>query len=141
MSRAFMKELEDAPEPKIVSAPRSRPMTPAGVRALRAALERETDEERRRALRDELDSAIEVAPPDDRSVVALGAHVTVAREDGSQQTFTIVSEPEMDVASGKITDASPLGKALVGSHAGNRVVWKRPVGDIPLVVKAVRYET
>lgn len=140
MSRAFMKELEDAPEPKITTAPRSRPMTPAGFRALRARLADETDGERRRALREEVDLAVAVEPPADRRIVAFGAHVTVVRDDGSEQTFTIVGEAEMDVASGKITDASPLGTALIGARAGSRVTWKRPIGDIPLVVKAIRYD-
>ena len=140
MSRAFMKDLEDAPEPKIIAAPRSRPMTPAAFAELRARLGRETDEQRRLELREQLDAAVVVEPPADRSLVGFGAHVTVARDDGSEQTFTIVGESEMDVAGGKITDASPLGKALVGRRRGERVVWKRPVGDIALVIKGIRYD-
>src|SRR5579872_620419 len=140
MSRAFMKELEDAPQPKLLTSQRPRPMTPAAFRALEAALAGEKDEERRRVLRDELDEAVIVNPPDDRSVVAFGAHVTVARDDGKEQKFTIVGEHEMDVAKGKITDHSPLGVALVGGRAGDRVVWKRPVGDAQLTIKSIRYD-
>src|SRR5579884_3842725 len=114
MSRAFMKELEDAPEPKVISVTRERPITPAGMRALQERLSAETDEARRKALRDEIDSAIVVEPPADRNIVAFGARVTVKQQDGKRQTFTIVGEPELDVASGKITDASPLGTALLG---------------------------
>lgn len=140
MSRAFMKELEDAPEPKVVTSQRPHPMTPAAFRALEVALSSEKDEERARALRDELDAAVIVGPPDDRSVVAFGARVTVTGEDGKEQTFTIVGEHELDVAKGKITDASPLGAALIGARVGDRVVWKRPVGDLPLIIKAIRYD-
>lgn len=140
MSRAFMKELEDAPEPKIVAAPRSRPMTPAAFAQLEARLAGEKDEARRLELRDQIDAAVVVEPPKDRGVVGFGAHVTVARDDGSQQTFTIVGESEMDVAGGKITDASPLGKALVGRRRGERVVWKRPIGDITLEIKEIKYD-
>ena len=135
-----MKELEDAPEPKVVTSQRPRPMTPAAFRALEAALAGEKDEARALALRDELDAAVIVGPPDDRSVVAFGARVTVTREDGKEQTFTIVGEHELDVAKGKITDASPLGAALVGARVGDRVVWKRPVGNLPLTIKAIRYD-
>jgi transcription elongation GreA/GreB family factor len=140
MSRAFMKELEDAPEPKVVTSQRPLPMTPAAFRALEAAIASEKNEERRRALRDQLDEAVIVGPPEDRSVVAFGAHVVVAGDDGKEQKFTIVGEHEMDVAKGKITDASPLGTALLGGRVGDRVVWKRPVGDAELTIKAIRYD-
>ncbi|SRR5579875_1298068 len=140
MSRAFMKELEDAPEPRVAAPQRSRPMTPHAFRALEALLANETDGERRRALQDDLEAAQIVEPPDDRGLVAFGAHVTVAGDDGKEQTFTIVGEHELDVAKGKITDASPLGAALVGSRVGDRVIWKRPIGDLSLIIKAIRYD-
>ncbi|MGH7661948.1 MAG: GreA/GreB family elongation factor [Vulcanimicrobiaceae bacterium] len=140
MSRAFMKELEDAPEPKLVTSQRPRPMTPAAFRALEAALAAEKDEERSRALRDELDDAVIVNPPEDRSVVAFGAHVAVTGDDGKEQRFTIVGEHEMDVAKGRITDASPLGIALVGARVGDRVMWKRPVGNVQLTINSIRYD-
>jgi len=140
MSRAFMKELEDAPEPKVIAAPRSRPMTPAGLRALRERLKRATDEQTRRALAEELEAATVVKPPEDRRVVAFGAHVTVVGDDGKERIFTIVGDAEMDVPGGKITEASPLGRALLGARAGARVVWKRPIGDLTLEIRSVRYD-
>lgn len=136
-----MKELEDAPEPKIVSGSRPHSLTPAGMRALQKKLKAEKDDEARRTLQDELDTAVVVRPPTDRSVVAFGASVTVQPDDQrAERVFTIVGEHEMDVAGGKITDASPLGKALLGAHVGDDVVWHRPVGDVTLHVKAIRYQ-
>jgi transcription elongation GreA/GreB family factor len=140
MSRAFMKELEDAPEPKVISAPRESPITPAGMRALEKRLGIETDEARRKELRDQIDRAVVVEPPLDRKIVGFGARVTVKHEDGKRQTFTIVGEAELDVANGKITDASPLGSALLGHRAGQRVVWKRPVGDVALTIESIAYD-
>jgi transcription elongation factor GreB len=140
MSRAFMKELEDAPELKIVSGPREHSVTPAGKRALQQKLKTTLDDQTRRLLQDELDSAVVVEPPSDRSVVAFGAAVTVQPDDQKgERVFTIVGESEMDVPGGKITDASPLGKALLGAHVGEDVVWHRPVGDVTLRVKGIRY--
>src|SRR5579872_3819175 len=141
MSRAFMKEMEDAPEPKVISSARPHSMTPAGLRALHAKLAAAGDEGARRAVQDEIDTAVVVEPPKDRSVVAFGASVTVNGEGVGEKTFTIVGESEMDVAKGKITDASPLGKALIGGHAGDHVTWKRPAGDVALTIKAIRYDT
>jgi len=135
-----MKELEDAPEPKLHSGPRPHSVTPAGMRALQKKLKATKDAEMRRSLQDELDAAVVVQPPDDRSVVAFGAAVTVQPNDQKEErVFTIVGESEMDVPGGKITDASPLGQALLGAHVGDDVVWHRPVGDVTLHVKGIRY--
>jgi len=135
-----MKELEDAPELKIVPVQREHSMTPGGMRALQKKLKATKDDETRRSLQDELDTAVVVGPPDDRSVVAFGAAVTVQPDDQKdERVFTIVGESEMDVPGGKITDASPLGKALLGAHVGEDVVWHRPVGDVTLRIKGIRY--
>ena len=135
-----MKELEDAPEPKIVSGPREHSITPAGMRALQQKLKTTKDVETRRSLQDELEASVVVGPPSDRNVVAFGAAVTVQPNDQKDdRVFTIVGESEMDVPGGKITDASPLGQALLGAHVGDDVVWHRPVGDVTLRVKEIRY--
>lgn len=135
-----MKELEDAPEPKIISNARPHSITPAGLRALRDRLAAAKDDGVRRALQDEIDTAVVVDPPKDQSVVAFGAAVTVQGEGVGEKTFTIVGESEMDVPKGKITDASPLGKALLGARVGDQVTWKRPAGDVALKIKAIRYD-
>lgn len=136
-----MKEHEDAPEPKIISAARPHSVTPAGLRALQGRLAAAKDDDARRSVQDEIDACVLVRPPADRSVVAFGATVTVQPQGArSDQTFTIVGESEMDVAHGKITDASPLGKALLGGHVGDRVTWERPVGDVALVIKSIHYD-
>jgi transcription elongation factor GreB len=141
MSRAFMKELEDAPEPKIISNARPHSVTPAGFRALKERLASASDENVRRAIQDEIDSAVVVEPPQDRDVVAFGASVSVQGAHVGEQTFTIVGETELDVAKGKITEASPLGKALLGARVGDEVLWKRPAGDVQLKVTGIRYES
>jgi len=135
-----MKELEDAPELKFVSGPREHSMTPGGLRELQKKLKATKDDDARRLLQDELDAAVVVGPPDDRSVVAFGAAVTVQPDDQKdERVFTIVGESEMDVPGGRITGVSPLGQALLGAHVGDEVVWHRPVGDVTLRVKAISY--
>ncbi len=135
-----MKDLEDAPEPKFVSGPREHSITPGGMRALQKKLKATKDDDERRTLQDELDAAVVVEPPSDRSVVAFGAAVTVQPNDQKdERVFTIVGESEMDAPGGKITGVSPLGQALLGAHVGEVVVWHRPVGDVTLRVKAISY--
>ena len=55
-------------------------------------------------------------------VVDIGSTVKVVDEsDGSEMTFRIVGSNEANVAEGKISDLSPVGKALIGHRAGDVV--------------------
>jgi transcription elongation GreA/GreB family factor len=63
-----------------------------------------------------------VAPaPDDNSVVRFGHTVTIARDDGREQTFKIVGQDEADPAHGTISHVSPLARALFGKGIGDMV--------------------
>jgi transcription elongation factor GreA len=50
--------------------------------------------------------------------VAMGATILV-ESDGKQQTFTMVGAVEANPLTGKISNDSPLGKALLGLHVGD----------------------
>jgi len=52
-----------------------------------------------------------------RDVVSLGSTVVVEVE-GQKDEFTIVGSLEADPAAGKISDESPVGKALLGAKPG-----------------------
>ena len=60
--------------------------------------------------------------------VAIGSTVTVETNDGRQK-FTIVGAPEADPRSGKISNESPVGRALLGHKKGEQVMVKVPAGD------------
>jgi transcription elongation factor GreB len=53
--------------------------------------------------------------------VFFGATVTYAREDGTEQTVTLVGIDEADMAKGKINWQSPVGRALMKARAGDEV--------------------
>jgi transcription elongation GreA/GreB family factor len=138
-----MKELEDAPEPTILSHVEPQRVTRARLKRLRADLARaKGDVERRKHLQERIDSAIVVDAPADRTKVGFGAHVKVEDEarPGKLQTFEIVDEADVDIPHGCIGMESPLAQALFGSHVGESVVWKRPAGDHTVTVKAIEYE-
>jgi transcription elongation factor GreA len=60
--------------------------------------------------------------------VAMGSRVVV--EHGGEQTeYTIVSPAEADPAAGRISTASPVGRALVGQSPGAEVTVRTPNGD------------
>lgn len=49
-------------------------------------------------------------------------------DNGEKVTYQIVGPDESDIPSGKISIASPLGKALVGKEVDDEVVVKTPGG-------------
>lgn len=63
--------------------------------------------------------------------VRLGATVTV-KEVGydDPETYYVVGSTEADPSNGKISHESPLGRALVGHHVGDRVWVRAPAGKI-----------
>ncbi|MBV9104189.1 MAG: GreA/GreB family elongation factor [Candidatus Eremiobacteraeota bacterium] len=140
MSRAFVKEMDDVLTEPALQRPQSRPMTRAGLERLRERLASATDENERRALDDAIAAAIVVAPPAERGVAAFGATVTVSGAGPKARSFTIVGEDEIDVESGRIGASSPLATALLGSHVGDVVVWRRPAGPAQLTITHISYD-
>jgi len=54
------------------------------------------------------------------------------------QTLRLVSSTESDLAAGRLSVASPVGKALLGLVAGQEVTVTTPAG--PIVYRVVRVE-
>jgi transcription elongation factor GreA len=60
--------------------------------------------------------------------VQIGSTVKVTGPDGSQ-SFTIVGSTEAKPTEGRISNESPVGRALLGKKKGEKVVVKVPAGD------------
>jgi transcription elongation factor GreA len=57
-----------------------------------------------------------------KGIVNIGTVVKVVDEkSGREMTFRIVGSNEVDIAAGKISDVSPVGRALIGHKAGDIV--------------------
>jgi transcription elongation factor GreA len=69
-------------------------------------------------------------------VVDLGAKVKVGI-DGRETHFHIVGEWEADPKEKKISNTSPLGKALVGKKVGEKVEVQAPAGKIEYTILSV----
>src|SRR5262249_21092137 len=74
--------------------------------------------------------------PREAGVVSVGASVTVSTEDGDE-TYTVVGAAEADPRLGRISNESPLGRALMGHRAGDEVEWTSPSGTSTVRVVAV----
>ena len=139
MSRAFVREqdgdaFEDLPDRLISEHPND--VTAEGMAAIEAALAaaheayavgQSTDDRSamagasrelrywsaRRA------TARIVANPGENSLVRFGSSVTIARDDGREQTYRIVGEDEADPSCGTISHVSPLARSLLGKGVGD----------------------
>ncbi len=78
-------------------------------------------------------------PQGEAGVVALGSRVTVQEEGETEpEVYHIVGFAEADPRRGKISNESPLGKALLGKRAGERAIVHAPAGDIVFRVLEVQ---
>jgi len=71
--------------------------------------------------------------------VRVGSSVTVRFEDdGTEETWTIVGSAEANPRQGRISNESPLGAALLGKRARNKVTVHTPSGVMKLTILKVR---
>jgi transcription elongation factor GreA len=75
-------------------------------------------------------TVIEAADTSVEGVVSLGATVTIEDELGGHSTFRIVGSAEADPAAGRISNVSPVGRALLGHAAGETVEIAAPRGAV-----------
>ncbi len=70
--------------------------------------------------------------------VRLGSKVTISEEgSNSKEHYVIVGSAEADPAAGKISNESPLGKALLGRKAHDEVMVQTPDGPIKYRIVSV----
>lgn len=77
-------------------------------------------------------------PKDKQSIIGVGAKVKVEL-GGQKDEFTIVGTLEANPALGKISNESPVGKALLGHKVGEEVLISSPVKTI-YKIKNIKYE-
>ena len=150
MSRAFVKEQDNAPEelaerpvstnPNVVTA-RGLRLIDAEIESLRRALAHAQHEGDRttiaRASRDlrywvqRRATAQLLDPPDAPQVVGFATCFTIRRDDGRIMRFAIVGEDEADPPKGMIAYTSPMARALVGKAIGD--VAEIPGGEAEVI--------
>ncbi|MDD3939991.1 MAG: transcription elongation factor GreA [Candidatus Pacebacteria bacterium] len=79
-----------------------------------------------------LQNAVITASKSSKNVVEVGSEVVVKNLEGNDETntFTIVGSEEVDLDSGKISNESPLGSALLGKSEGETVSFMAPKGEV-----------
>jgi transcription elongation factor GreA len=69
-----------------------------------------------------------------KHVVEVGTHVTVQEEGFDPETYYVVGGKEADSRNGKISNDSPIGRALMNHRAGDTVEVDAPAGKIKLKI-------
>ena len=70
--------------------------------------------------------------------VQLGSKVTVRHRDGNEDYYTIVGSAEANPSEGKISNASPVGKALLEKRVGDEVEVPVPAGMRKLTIVEIK---
>ena len=76
----------------------------------------------------------------DKDTVGFGTRVTIIDlddEDGEEEEYTIVGTSESDPVNGRLSNESPVGAALIGSHVGDTVVAQTPGGNRRLRIVSI----
>jgi transcription elongation factor GreA len=75
---------------------------------------------------------------DSNGVILFGSTVTLIDVDGVEETWTIVSPQEANPRQGRISNASPVGAALIGKRVGESVKVVAPGGETEFTIKDVQ---
>jgi transcription elongation factor GreB len=158
MSKAFTRELDDAPEPAPVSRPLAisggkNYLTPASAERLRAELEQLTKSEALAAvaspesrlrllyLQQSLAIAVVVLPPAPPwEQVLFGATVTVRDNAGELSQYRIVGIDETDLDRNWVSWSSPVARALLKARLGQKIKFRTPAGEQNLEITSIAYE-
>ena len=85
-----------------------------------------------------IDSAILIGDEATHSdKVNLGAHVTVLNQNKAEEEYTIVGSAEADPGQGRISNESPVGKALLNKKVGEEVNVDTPAGTVTLTISSI----
>lgn len=84
-----------------------------------------------------LKSAVLIETEGPSDTVILGSRVTVVEDGFDPETYTIVGSAEANPGDGRISNESPLGKALIGRKVDDTVTFKTPGGQVEMKLLSI----
>jgi transcription elongation factor GreA len=82
-------------------------------------------------------NALVIESPAVPGLVELGDKVLIQNQDGKIEQFIIVGSTEANPVDGKISNESPVGRALLGKKPGDKVEVKTPSGLLNFLIMEV----
>ncbi len=70
--------------------------------------------------------------------VEVGNEVRVQLQDGSEEHYAIVGSAEAKPSEGRISNESPMGKALLGKRVGDEAEVEAPAGPLKLRILEIK---
>jgi transcription elongation factor GreA len=71
-------------------------------------------------------------------VVQVGDTVTIQEEGAEPEIYTIVGAAEANPREGKISNESPIGKAILNKHINEEVTVEAPAGSYKITIKKIK---
>lgn len=72
-----------------------------------------------------------------RTIVEVGASVTIQEGEYPPETYHLVGAKEADPRNGRISNESPIGRAILGKKPGDLVVAHTPSGPIDITILTI----
>jgi transcription elongation factor GreA len=85
-----------------------------------------------------LSNAVIIEEHGSSDVVGLGSRITVKESGGGNEEYLLVGAAEANPREGRISNESPLGRALLGRRVGDEVKVQAPAGPITFRVVKIR---
>ncbi len=86
-----------------------------------------------------LRNAVLIQEDGPKDEITLGSRVSVIEEGAEEEEiFQIVGPAEADPINGKVSNESPLGRALLGHRVGDTVVVEAPRGEVVFQIVAIQ---
>jgi transcription elongation factor GreA len=81
-----------------------------------------------------LRNAVIIEKSASKGVVSIGSHVTIQEASFPPETYHMVGAKEADPRNGKISNESPIGRALMDHKVGEKVEVETPSGKVKLKI-------
>ena len=80
----------------------------------------------------------EIVESKGKGVANVGSTVVIDYGDGDCEEFKLVGSLEADAFNNKISNESPIGKAVIGHKAGEKISVESPNGSYEVLLKSVK---
>ncbi len=80
----------------------------------------------------------EIIDNKDKGIANVGSVIVVEYEPGDEEEYKLVGSLEADPFNNKISNESPIGKAVIGHRAGDTVSVESPNGSYDVLLKSVK---